>query len=117
MTVETDITAALTPVSPRVYPDEAPDNSPLPYIVYSQVGGPSPTYVERAVPNLKGARFQVNVWAKTRIEAAALGLQVEAAMVHATAFDAKPVGAYTATSDPATKYRGTRQDFSVWSSR
>jgi hypothetical protein len=117
MTVEADILAALQTVAARVYPDEAEAGCDLPYIVYTQVGGPSPTYVERTVPNLKGARIQVNAWARTRVEAASLGLQIEVAMVQSTAFDAKPIGAHTATLDPETKYRGTRQDFSVWSAR
>jgi len=117
MTIEADIFTTLKTVAARVYPDEVPANLVLPYVVYTQVGGPSPTYVEKTVPNLKGARVQVNVWASTRAEAALLALQIEAAMVQAAAFDAKPLGAYTATIDPETKYRGTRQDFSIWSPR
>ncbi len=117
MTVEADIFTALQTVTGNVYPDEAPADVDLPYIVYAQVGGPSPIYTERTVPNLKGGRFQVSVWAATRAEASLMGLQIEAAMVQAEAFQAKPVGAYTATMDPETKYRGTRQDFSVWSAR
>lgn len=117
MTVEADLFTVLKTVADRVYPDEAEAGAELPYIVYLQVGGPAPTYVEKTVPDLKGARVQVNVWAATRAEASLLGLQIEAAMVQAAAFEAKPVGAYTATIDPETKYRGTRQDFSIWSPR
>lgn len=117
MTVEADLFTVLKTVATRVYPDEAPAVVALPYLVYLQVGGPAPNYVEKTVPNLKGARVQVNVWAATRAEATALGLQIEAAMVQAAAFEAKPIGAHTATIDPETKYRGTRQDFSIWSPR
>lgn len=118
MTVETDILSALQSLAGgRVYPDEAPANTAAPYIVYIQVGGPSPAYVERNLPDIKGARFQLSVWSERREEASALSLLVESALVQSTDFDAKPVGAGVAAIDPVTKLRGMRQDFSIWSPR
>jgi hypothetical protein len=118
MTVESDIIAALSSlVTARVYPDAAPPTPTRPYIVYQQVGGEAPTFLERAVPSKKNGRFQVNVWATTRIQAAALAVQAETAMTTATAFQCKPLGAFISLYEEDTQLRGTTQDFSVWSTR
>lgn len=118
MTVEADIFNALKGlVANRCYPDEAPANVARPYIVYQQAGGESPTFLERAQPSKKNARFAINAWADSRAAAAALNLQIEAAMVAATAFDAKPLGAPASNKDEETNFRGSTQDFSVWSDR
>lgn len=118
MSVESDIVAALTSlVAGRVYPDLAPPAPQLPYIVYQQVGGEAPTFLERAVPSAKNGRFQVNVWAATRLQASALAVQAEAALTTATAFQCKPLGAFVAAFDDDTQLRGTTQDFSIWSAR
>lgn len=118
MSLESDIFDTIKGlVSNRVYPDFAPATAAKPYIVYQQISGPSPTYVEKLVPNLKGARIQVNVWAETRAQANTLALQVESAITTATVFDGKPVGAFTALYEEDTELRGTRQDFYIWSAR
>jgi hypothetical protein len=118
MTVEADIYSTLGGlVANRFFPDEAPAGTLPPYGVYQQVGGDAPVFLERAQPSKKNGRFQVSWWSTTRAEAAALSLQAEAAMVAATAFDAKPLGAPVAVVDEDTKYRGARQDFDVWSDR
>ena len=118
MTVEIDIINTLQAlVGNRFYPDEAPSDAVLPYGVFQQVGGSAPTFIERAVPSKKNGRFQVAWWCETRAEAASLGLQGEAAMVAATAFDAKPFSAPIAVIDEETNYRGALQDFDVWSDR
>lgn len=119
MTVEEslfDVLKALVAKN-QAYPDEAPSGAPPPYLVYQQVGGEAPTFVERAVPSKENGRFQINAWCKTRKEAKALIKQVEAAMVAATAFDAKPLSAPIALSDDDTQLRGASQDFTVWSDR
>lgn len=116
--VEGDIFAALSPLfSGRVYPDEAPAGVVLPYCVYQQAGGESPTFLERASPSKKNGRFQIAVWSLTRAEASNKCRAVEAAMVTAAAFQAQPIGDQVATKDEETKYRGALQDFSVWSDR
>lgn len=104
-------------VANRCYPDVAPSGAVKPYMVYQQVGGEAPTFLERAQPSKKNGRFQVSVWSTTRAEAANIALQAEAAMVAATAFDAKPVGAPIAVYDDETQLRGSLQDFTVWSDR
>lgn len=119
MTIEKDIFDALKAlVSNRAYPDMN-DAAALvtPYIVYQQISGEAVVFMEAANPSKKNGRFQIACWATTRSAAQALALQVESAMVTATAFQAKPIGGVTAVVDEDTKLRGTRQDFTVWSDR
>lgn len=118
MSMESDLFDALKGlVDSRVYPDEAPEGAQAPYIVYTQAGGPSPAYVEDIVPNIRGARMQISVWSENRIEASSLALQIEALLIAAPNFQARPVGALTATKDRETNLRGARQDFYIWSAR
>lgn len=118
MTVESAIFDTLkTLVSSRVFPDVAPLSTALPYITYQQIGGEAFAYIENTLPDAKNGRFQVNVWATTRAAAAALALQVEAALIQSTAFQARAVGAPAATHEPDLKLYGSMQDFTVWSTR
>lgn len=104
-------------VARRVYPDVAPTGVAKPYIVYQEISGEAPVFLEQASPSKKNGRFQIVVWAATRLEASAISLEIESAMVMATAFQAKPIGGRTAAYDEDTRLRGTRQDFTVWSDR
>ncbi|MBS0427605.1 MAG: DUF3168 domain-containing protein [Proteobacteria bacterium] len=118
MTVEADLTILLQGlVGGRMFPDVAPEGTEAPYIVFQQVGGRSVAFLERAVPSNKHGRYQVAVWAKQRSEAAALGLQIEAAMLTATAFQVEALGAPIADHDSETGLRASRQDFGIWSQR
>lgn len=118
MTVASDTLTTLQSLAGgRVYPDIAPHGAALPYIVCQQVGGQSPTFMERASPSKANARMQVTVWSRTRIQAETISRQAEAAMVEATIFDAKPLGDQIAEYDEDTGLRGSRQDFSVWFDR
>lgn len=118
MTIEADLHSLLAPLAAGgAFPDAADDDAVAPYIVYQQVGGISTQFVERALPSKKNGRFQVAVWAATRKEAAAIGLQIENAMLLTTAFQVELVGGPIADRDSVTKLRGSRQDFSIWSDR
>ena len=118
MTVEADLHNVLAAlVDGRAYPDVAPEDAVTPYIVYQQVGGTPIAFVERALPSKKNGRFQAAAWAATRKEAAAIGLQIENAMLLATEFQVEVVGGQIADYDSETKLRGSRQDFSIWSDR
>jgi hypothetical protein len=117
MSLETDLYAALAAVCARVYPDLAPTNTPRPYLVWQQVGGAAPTYLEKQVVDRRNASLQVSVWADTRAAANALALQVESAMTTAAAFQAKPANALIARYDEETMLYGSNQDFSVWAAR
>ena len=124
MTVEKDIHDLLTAVVPRtnpqiasVYPDVAPMTAVPPYATYQQVGGESLSYMGREVPSKKNGRFQITVWAKTRLQASALAISIENAFLQAEAFQATPLGSPIAAYEDGTNFYGTHQDFSVWSDR
>jgi hypothetical protein len=118
MTVEADLYTTLKGlVGNRVFPDLAPAGTARPYIVYQEISGEAPVFLEQANPSKKNGRFQIVVWSVTRAEASAISLQIESAMVLATLFQAKPIGGRTAVYDEETELRGARQDYSVWSDR
>lgn len=120
MTVEADLYSAVQSlVGGRVFPDVAPFGTAKPYITFQQVGGEAVSFLESTLPSVKNGRFMFKVWAGSRLEAAALALQVEAALVISIAFSARPEGAPVAVSETDTEMvlYGTVQDFNVWSNR
>ena len=96
---------------PRVFPDVAPMDCPLPYITFSYVGGQSITTFCGNLP--VNSRIQFNVWSKTRLEANRT-IRELGKIVTAPPFRAVAQGEPAAEYDPATKDRGARQDFSFW---
>jgi hypothetical protein len=115
MTIEELIYTALHGLAGgRVYPDIAPENEPTPYITFQAVGGEPMNFISGDRPDKASTRMQVNVWAQTRIEASALGAQVEDAMRAATDLQPEVLTGRIATYDETTKYRGTMQDFSLF---
>ena len=118
MTVEADIFNTLKGlVANRVFPDVAPITTTKPYVTYTQIGGEAISYVDDTIADHKHGRFQINVWADTRSSASALMLQIEAAMILATAFQARPIGAPSSDYDNDMLTYGSVQDFSVTSTR
>lgn len=101
-------------VNDRVYPDIGKEGTDLPYITYQDIGGEPVNFIDGAAPSKANARVQVNVWAKTRAEAKDLARRVEHALRAVPALQTLVIGAPVTTYDPETKYRGTIQDFSVW---
>lgn len=118
MTIESDIYDTLKGlVGNRVFPDVAPFSTTRPYITYQQVGGTPIHYIDPTLADKKHGLFQINVWAETRSQAASLALQVEAAFIAATAYQARPAGGLVAQHEPDLNLYGTMQDFDVWSTR
>lgn len=118
MTVEADLyNTVKTLVSNRVFPDVAPHDTAMPYITYQQVGGDVVSFIEQAMPSKKNGYFQVNVWATTRLEAASLILQIEAAVLTSALFQADAIGAPIAAYDEDGLSYGFLQQFSIWSDR
>ena len=114
MALEANLNTLLKTVFARVYPDVAPDPLPArPYCTYQQVGGQAVTFIDRALPGMRNARMQINVWSNTRLEAATLARQVEDLLRLATTFQAQPMGAMVADYEQTLKLYGTRQDFSI----
>lgn len=120
MSAEADIAPLLTSlVSGRVYPDVAPPGSALPRIVYQQAGGQSINYTEGTLPDKENARMQIACWAATRSAAIALMKQAEAAILAAPAMQAETLGARVSVveTDVEPYLYGSRQDFSIWTTR
>lgn len=114
MSFEGDFRALLlTLTGGRVYPDTAPDTAAYPFITYQQVGGESLWFSEKAIPDHKHARIQVNVWSKSRAEANAIARKIEKAICESP-FAAAPLGAFVALYESSLKNYGSRQDFSLW---
>lgn len=117
MSLETSLYTTLSPICPRVFPDIAPATTATPYVTWQQVGGSSMVYTEGTLPDKRNARIQINVWAKTRIEANALCMQIESTLCASPLFQAEPAGALLAAIDDDTDLRGAMQDFYVWADR
>lgn len=115
MSVESIIFNALRGlVSDRVFPDVAPEETARPYITFQQVGGEAVNFVDAGVPSMKNGRWQINVWADSRLDAAPLARQVEDTLRGISALQTTVLGAAIARYDEETKLRGTSQDFSFW---
>ena len=116
MTIEAQVYEALKNLfDGRLFPDVAPENTVTPYGTYQSVGGEPVNFLSGDRPGKNNARMQVNVWAATRIEASSLGAQVEDALRAAAAMQTEVLTGRIATYDETTQYRGTMQDFSLWS--
>jgi len=116
MSLESDLSALLLTVCPRVFPDVAPATTAKPFITWQQVGGDVIQPIN-GLPDKRNAMVQINCWAERRMDANALALAVEAALVAATALVARPMSALVATNDDDTGLRGAMQDFSIWAAR
>jgi hypothetical protein len=115
MTLEEQIAGVLQALAGgQVYPDVAPANTAPPYITYQVVGGEPINFMTGEKPSATNARLQVNAWARSRIEASQLGVQIEDAIRAAVVLLPEVISGRVSTFDEATKYRGTMQDFSVW---
>lgn len=111
MALEEELVLLLGPLAGgRVYPDAAPEDATLPFIVYQQVGGTAFWYVENAIPSHRHARVQIGVWATSRQEANGIAHAIERAICE-SGLVAEPYGAFTAVSEPDMRMYGTRQDF------
>lgn len=116
MSLESDLVTLLKTLCPRVFPDVAPTDTQRPYITWQQIGGDVIRPLV-GLPDKRNALVQIDCWAERRADANALALAVEAALVAATVFVARPQSALVATNDEDTDLRGAMQDFSIWAPR
>jgi hypothetical protein len=117
MSLDSDLCALLKTICPRAFPDVAPVATVRPYVTYQQIGGRVTNYVDNTVPSSENAEFQINVWSATRKEAKLIALQIEAALISANAFQARPVAAARSDYEPDMEIYGSLQDFSIWANR
>lgn len=114
--VEIEIRRALLPIAPdRVFPDFAPSSAlnGQPFITYTQIGGRTVGDIENN-SEVKNGRFQVNVWASTRMTAMTMIRAAEMALKTDSVVRAVPLRGATAVYDEPTQLYGAHQDFSVW---
>jgi hypothetical protein len=117
MQLEEKLTALLQTICPSSFPDYAPANTVVPYVIWQQIGGEAPDFLDQALPNKRNGWVQIEVWCTTRAAASALMLQIEAALIAATNMQATPMAALTNDFDSDTGRRGCRQDFNIWADR
>lgn len=118
MTVEADVFTTIKGLcGNRAFPDVAPLSTAKPYVTYTQIGGEVLSPLANVVADKKNGRIQFNVWGDTRSSVSALMLQIEAALVTSSLFQARPIGAPLSGYDYDMALYGSQMDFSVWSSR
>lgn len=117
MTIESSLFALLGPlVAGRCYPDTTPDNATFPLIIYQGAGGQALEWLDRTLSESENYRIQVECWAKSRVEANALALQVRQKIIEqGAAFDsAQTLGQFVTDYQKALRLYGSRQDYSIW---
>lgn len=115
MSVEVVIYNALKHlVGNRVYPDIAPELVRRPYITFQQVGGRSVNFLSAELPEKRNSRFQFNVWADSRLNAAKIAKQVDETLRQVQVLQTTTLSEPVATVESETRLYGTRQDFSFW---
>lgn len=116
MAIEGNIRTALLAVTPGlVFPDFAPEavaQGQAAYITYQQIGGQGRRSIG-SPDSMRRVRVQINVWAKTRLNANSLARQAEAALHAATTFTAVALDDATAVYDEDFGWYGTHQDFRI----
>jgi hypothetical protein len=95
-----------------VHYDVAPDSDTLPYATLQQVGGTSVNDLD-GPDTLKNPRIQIDVFAKSRLEANEL-LEAAAAVLCNGALKGVPLGAPISTYNNDLKIYRRSQDFSFW---
>lgn len=117
MHLEEKLTALLRTICPNVFADFAPGDTPVPYVVYQQIGGQSDVTLDNLLLSKRNAWMQTEVWASTVGEAVVTMLAIEQALVSAKDMQASPMAAMTRDFDSATGRRAARQDFDIWADR
>ena len=117
MTLEEKLVMLLKAICQRTFPDYAPTDTARPYVTWQQIGGDVVDFVDSAIPSKENALIQINVWSDRRAEAKDLIKQIEAALITAAVFQARPAGAAASDADPDMARYCSRQDFSIWADR
>lgn len=99
-------------VGGRVYPALAPAGVAKPYITYQAVGGQDSGTLT-GINALQNKRMQINIWADSRSDVAALEMPVLTALT-APGIAGAPIGAPVSDYESDTKLYGSRIDVSIW---
>jgi hypothetical protein len=114
MTLEEKLTAALRTVCPRVFRGIAPVNTEQPYVTYQRIGGQAVNFIDSAIPTVRNALVQINVWGG---DPDALIQQIELTLRAATDMQAEPQGESRDADEPDMELVGVSQDFDIWADR
>lgn len=119
MSLETAVVAVLQAQCPRVYPANAPLDTPRPFVTWDHIGGDPLRYIDGTAATNRMALLQINVWAATKAQALSLGLAIEDALCTAPAFSASPNVAPQGRFEDAVEppLYGSVQDFTVLGTR
>ena len=117
MAVEQELFDAIKAICPRTFPDFAPVSTQRPYCTYQQIGGKSLRYLNNSAADKRNSVVQINCWADTRQSATMLARQIEDALCAYSLFTATPNGEPVGDFDADVPVYGTRQDFSIYSTR
>lgn len=117
MSAETEIFTLLKAICPRVFPDVAPPETPMPFITYSGIGGPSMRYASGEAMESHYPTIQVNTWSTQRSEALTMIRQAEEAICTATSINAEPQGEPLWQNDTHVGAYGCLQRFDVFATR
>ena len=117
MSLEVELVALLRTVCPRVSPDVATLNTPLPMITYQHIGGSPLRYLDGSASDKRHAIIQINVWDTTRANCLSLIRQVEDVLSIAQTINAEPSGEVIGQAAEDLKLYGISQDFSIHAAR
>ncbi len=117
MTFEADLYAVIKTVTPKVYPDVAPEGTTAPYATWQGIGGKSIRFLNNQAGDKRNTLMQVSVWSSTRLEALNLIRQIEDALCAASQFVCTPEGEPLSMKEPDTGLYGSVQRFSIYSNR
>lgn len=117
MSLESDLNTIIKAITPRVFPDSAPEGTAAPYVVWQGLGGKSMRHLNNQAADKRNTLMQVSVWSSTRLETLNLVRQIEDALCAAGQFICRPEGEPISTKDFDTNLYGSIQRFSIYSTR
>lgn len=117
MSMESDLSALLKTLCPRVFPDLAPVNTTAPYVTWQGLGGESARFMDGTAAPKRNTYMQINVWSKTRMEALTLIRAIEESLCTSTVMTVSPEGEPLSTYEPDTQLYGCIQRYSIWANR
>lgn len=111
--MEAILQTTIEAICKRTFCSVAPADTPAPWVTWQQTGGRDVSYVDNANAK-RHARVQINVWAATLMQAAAIRDQIEAALRPLESITCTPSAAHHMTYDTETKLHGVQQVWEIW---
>lgn len=118
MSLETDLQVILQAQCPRSFPSTAPFGTPLPYVTWNHIGGPTLRALDNTTGDKRFAYIQINTWAAASKQAFDLARAIEDALCAASpVLIVTPQGEPQDGFDDGDELRGATQSFSIWGDR